>query len=227
MANNPQTVTIRGRLSWPKLTMPEAIKGNEYSSYPKTADKIAPSFALVVDAAQLEKLVNHITTEFIPWAVTEFDKAGKKPGNNKLDPKDGAKLDKQFAAADWDDQPPYIPVKPLHEKTAGMAPEGVASVSVSGRPGVDIKVKARVADESQWKVPPTVEPTYPLIADVNETTFETYAGVYVAVTLNIYSYYSGKTPGVNASASTIVILRDDEQFGGGVSVDEDEIFLDD
>ena len=53
-----------------------------------------------------------------------------------------------------------------------------------------------------------------------------YPGAYVAVTLNLYAYHNGKLPGFSAGASVAVFKADGERFGGGTTVDEDEIFLD-
>jgi hypothetical protein len=53
-----------------------------------------------------------------------------------------------------------------------------------------------------------------------------YGGCYVAATLNLYAFISGKLPGFSASASVAVFKADGDRFGGGTAVDEDEIFLD-
>ena len=53
-----------------------------------------------------------------------------------------------------------------------------------------------------------------------------YPGCFVAATLNLYGFLSGKKPGFSASASTAIFKADGDRFGGGVDFDEDEIFLD-
>jgi hypothetical protein len=53
-----------------------------------------------------------------------------------------------------------------------------------------------------------------------------YPGAYVAVTANLYAYHNGKPPGFSAGCSVAVFKADADRFGGGVAVDEDEIFMD-
>jgi len=53
-----------------------------------------------------------------------------------------------------------------------------------------------------------------------------YGGCYVAATLNLFSFVSGKAPGFSAAASVAVFKADGDRFGGGVAIDEDEMFMD-
>ena len=48
----------------------------------------------------------------------------------------------------------------------------------------------------------------------------------MTATLNLYAYHNGKHPGFSAGANVAVFKSDNDRFGGGVSVDEDEMFMD-
>lgn len=67
---------------------------------------------------------------------------------------------------------------------------------------------------------------FPVIKPINQTVHSMYPGCYVAVTLNLYAYHNGKHPGFSAGANVAVFKADGERFGGGVTIDEDEIFAD-
>jgi len=83
-----------------------------------------------------------------------------------------------------------------------------------------------VTSEDELLVPDPDLLTFPVIKPIGQTVHSMYPGAYVAATLNLYAYHNGKHPGFSAGASTAVFKADGERFGGGTSVDEDEIFLD-
>ena len=66
----------------------------------------------------------------------------------------------------------------------------------------------------------------PGVRRICQTVHSMYPGCFVAATLNLYGFLSGKKPGFSASASTAIFKADGDRFGGGVDFDEDEIFLD-
>lgn len=221
---DPKTVTIRGRLSFPNFTMQGALARNATSKFAKDADKVTPDFNLLVEPAHLQKLKDHLVNEFLPYCLEQHNAGEKKDALTDVEVK---KLLKVLDAEDWDTQPPYIPIKPVPEKTQALAPEAVANVKVSGNRGSDITLMARVNSEDEILNPDGSQISFPCIMPVGQTVHEMYGGAYVAATLNLYSFVSGKLPGFSASASTCVFLENRDRFGGGVSIDEDEIFLDD
>jgi hypothetical protein len=89
-----------------------------------------------------------------------------------------------------------------------------------------MELKAIVQDEEELKVPDPDQLSFPIIKPIGQTVHSMYPGCYVAVTLNLYAYHNGKHPGFSAGGSTAVFKMDGERFGGGTSVDEDEIFAD-
>ena len=128
--------------------------------------------------------------------------------------------------SDWTEQPPYIPIKALSEKSAELAPEAVASLKVNGMRGQDLVLKAVVNSEDELVIPDENILAYPIIQPINRTVHELYPGSLAAATLNLYSFVSGKLPGFSASTGTVIFKADAERFGGGIAVDEDEIFAD-
>ena len=69
----------------------------------------------------------------------------------------------------------------------------------------------------------------PTIVPLEKSVFQMYAGAYVAATLNLFAFESSSTiNGISAGASTAVYLGnlEGERFGGGVDLDEDDIFMD-
>lgn len=216
--NQPSNVTVYGRLSWPVFSHAEAVSRNARSDYPLPAEQVTPTFNLLLEQPQLNKFINHVTDVFLPWVQSGEAKT-------TLDERQVDMLLKQLAS-DWEMQPPYIPLKPVPEKTIEMAPEAVAMLKVNGRRGIDIDQKAIVNDESEL-LAPTGEPmSFPVAKPIRQTVHSLYGGCYAAATLNLYAYLSGKMPGFSASAGVVVFKADGNRFGGGVDVDEDEIFLD-
>lgn len=224
MAKSPKNVTIYGRLSFPTFDYQQAVAKNAKSNFAKAdpAD-VTPDFNLLVERAQLDKLKKHVLDEFLPYCVEQFTKGEKR---DALDQKQVDKLVKIIEAEDWESQPPYIPIKPVSDKTQELAPEALASVKVLGNKGTDIIQQAIVQDESELAVPDPDRVDYPAILPIGQTVHSLYGGCYAAATLNLYAFVSGKLPGFSAAASVCVFKADGDRFGGGVTVDEDEMFLD-
>ena len=222
MARSESNVTIYGRLSFPNFTMAEAIALNSRSTTPDKDERVAPSFSLLVEQPQFDKLMNHINTVFLPW-VEARGKAGEK--KSALDSKSIAKI--QRVLEDFkDSQPPYVPLKEVSEKSLALMPTAVASIRIKGMAGTDTVLKAIVNDETELVVPDPDLLQFPVVKPIHETVHSMYPGCWVAVTLNLYTYMSGSVPGMSAGATTAVFKSDDERFGGGLAVDEEDIFLD-
>ena len=223
-AKNPKTVTIYGRLSFPNFLYAQAVQRNQKSQFPKADPaEVTPDFNLLVEQAQLDKLVTHIKTVFLPYCLEQSNKGEKR---DALTQAEVDRIVKLIDSGDFDAQPPYISIKPVPEKTAELAPEAVASIKVNGNRGADIEQKAIVNSEDELVVPDPDVLSYPIIRPINQTVHSMYGGCYVAATLNLYAFISGKLPGFSASASVAVFKADGDRFGGGTSVDEDEIFAD-
>lgn len=221
---NPKTVTIYGRLSFPNFLYAQAVARNAKSQFPKAdpAD-VTPDFNLLVEQAQLDKLVAHVKGEFLPYCLAQ-SAAGEK--RDALTQGEVDRILKLIDSGDFEAQPPYISIKVVPEKTQALAPEAVASIKIAGNKGTDIELKAIVNSEDELLVPDPDLLTFPVIKPIGQTVHQMYGGCYVAATLNLYAFISGKLPGWSASASVAVFKADGERFGGGVAVDEDDIFLD-
>lgn len=221
---NPKTVTIYGRLSFPSFTLPEAFALSQKGKYPaKSEAEAQPSFQLIVEQPQLDKFLTHVENVFIPYCIQQ-EKAGEK--RDVLNAKE-AKMLLDGMKGDLDDQLFNTPLKSIHEKTALLAPEGVATVKCIGTKGVDVELKAIVNNEDELLVPDPDQLNYPIIRPIGQTVHSMYPGCYVAVTLNLYAYHNDpKRPGIGAGAGVAVFKADGDRFGGGVTIDEDEIFAD-
>lgn len=224
MAPSPTTVTIYGRLSFPVFGYKEAVARNAKSKFP-AADPatVTPEFNLIVEKAQLDKLVAHVRDHFLPFCIEQEKKGEKK---NALSAADVKRIMTIIDGSDWEAQPPYIPIKSVPEKTAELAPEGVAMVKIKGNRGIDIDQKAIVNNETELVVPDPDILKFPVVKPASQTVHQLYPGAYVAATLNLYAFISGKLPGFSASAGVAVFKADGDRFGGGIDVDEDEIFMD-
>lgn len=224
MAVQPTTVTVRGRLSFPNFDYQQAVARNQKSQFPKAdpAD-VTPDFHLLLEKPQLEKFVQHVLNEFLPYCVEQEKKGDKR---NALTQAQADRIKKLIEAEDWENQPPYIPVKPVNPKTQDLAPEALVSLKVVGNRGMDIEQRAIVRDESELSVPDPDRVKYPDVLPIAQTVHSLYGGCNAAATLNLYSFISGKVPGFSASASVCVFHTDNDRFGGGVAIDEDEMFLD-
>lgn len=223
-AKNPKTVTIYGRLSFPTFTAKEAYERSLKGSYPASdIASASPDFQLLVEQAQFDKFVKHVTDEFFPYCIEQGKKGEKR---DVLDDKEVKKLLADISG-DLTDQVYNTPVKPIHEKTAPLAPEAVAAIKVIGNKGTDMEQKAIVNSEDELAIPdPDLIWTGPIIRPIGQTVHSMYPGCYVAVTVNLYAYHNGKNPGFSAGAGVAVFKADGERFGGGVTIDEDEIFAD-
>jgi hypothetical protein len=102
----------------------------------------------------------------------------------------------------------------------------VAAIKIIGNKGTDMELKAIVNSEDELAVPDPDLLTFPVIKPIGVTVHSMYPGAYVAVTCNLYAYHNGKNPGFSAGAGVAVFKADGERFGGGVTIDEDEIFAD-
>lgn len=220
---NPKTVTIYGRLSFPNFNYQQAVARNSKSSYPKDAADVAPDFNMLVEPEQLKKLTDHVRDVFLPYCVEQSNKGEKR---DALTQAEADRILKLLESEDWEAQPPYIPIKPVPEKTVDLAPEAVANIKVVGNKGIDIEQKAIVNTEDELLNPDGTQLVFPVIKPINQTVHQMYGGCYVAATLNLYAFISGKLPGFSASASVAIFKADGDRFGGGVAVDEDEIFAD-
>ena len=221
-AKNPKTVTIYGRLSFPNFLHAQAVTRNATSKFPKPADEVQPDFNLLVEQAQLDKLIAHVQQEFLPYCL---DQGKKNEKRDALNTKNVKRITDLINSGDWDNQPPYLPIKVINEKTQELAPECVASIKVVGNRGTDIDLMAVVNSEDELSVPDPDLLTFPVLKPIGQTVHSMYPGCYVAATLNLYAYETGSV-GFTASAGVAVFKADADRFGGGVAVDEDEIFAD-
>lgn len=220
---NPKVVTITGaRLSFPVFSYQEALKRNATSQYPRETEKVTPEFSMLLEQHHLDKFITHVRDVFLPHCADQYAKNPKE--KDALEPKHVARLHKVLEAQQWDEQPPYIPIKPVSEKTQEMAPEAVASLKVFGNRATDVSQMAVVTDEDELVNHDGTQLVFPVIKPIRETVHQLYPGAIVGATLNLYAFISGSTPGFSASSSTVVFKADAERFGGGVDYDEDEIF---
>ena len=208
-------VTVYGRLSYPTFKYSEAVLNNQRAPKNMQAKpgEEKPSFNLLLEEAQLDKLVTHIKDVFLPWVAAE----------GKLDPKKIKVLLNQIDS-DWEVQPPHILIKPVAEKSQELMPSAVASINLKGQAGRDIELRAIVKDEYELKVNDGSIVTFPLVLPIEQTVHEMYPGALVAATINLYVY---DAPGLSGGANVAIFKEDAERFGGGVDVDEDDLFLDD
>jgi hypothetical protein len=223
MAKSPKNVTIYGRLSFPNFEYKQAVARNATSQFKKDDADVAPDFNLLLEQPQLDKLKTHLLDVFLPYCVEQHSKGEKR---DALDQKQVDKIVAIIEKEDWENQPPYISIKPIPEKTQPLAPECLVSLKVIGNKGMDIEQKAIVTDESELAVPDPDLVQFPVIKPIGQTVHSLYGGCYAVATLNLFAFVSGKLPGFSASASTVVFKADGDRFGGGVAVDEDEIFMD-
>lgn len=220
--DNPSVITISGRLSFPNFLHVQAVKRNVSSKFPKDAADVAPDFNILVEESGKEKLRRHILDVFLPYCV-EQEKKGEK--RNALDAKAVKKLQAFFEAEDWEDQPPYVPIKAIGAKTLELAPECVASIQVKGSPSKDIELKAVVRGEDELLRPDKEILTYPVIRPLTQTVHQMVAGHYVGATVNLHAYV-GNLPGINAYSNVCVYKAPGDSFSGGGVLDEDEMFMD-
>lgn len=221
---NPKQVTIRGRLSFPVFDYQQAVARNATSQYPK-ADKadVTPEFHLLLEQTMLDKFTTHVLDVFLPYCEQQHANGEKR---DALDPKQVEKIRKLIESEDWENQPPYISIKPVPEKTQELAPEALVSLKVIGQKATDMEQQAIVRSEDELAVPDPDRVQYPVILPIGQTTHNLYGGCNAVATLNLFAFVSGKQPGFSASASVCVFHSDNDRFGGGVAVDEDAMFMD-
>lgn len=220
---NPQVTTIRGRLSWPNFTYAQALKQNTTSTYPKKEEDVKPSFNLLLSQAQADKLVSFIKDTFLPWCV-QNEKDGAK---SALTAGQVKKMTRALDEADWETEGVLGLINKVHEKTAELAPEAVMSVKVNGFKGSDLELKAVVKAEDELRNPTEdlIIPARGLILPIGDTTHELYPGSMVAAQINMFAFVSAGNPGITASTSTAIFVGHAERFGGGGTLDEDDIFM--
>lgn len=223
MGTEAPHVTLSGRLSFPKFTAQQAFDSSQGSQYPAASvDEAKPSFDILLDQTNLDKLKAAIE-EHVAFAEQRAKDGEKK---NKLEASDADDIRKGLASNTWKSKLYQLPIKEIHEKTAPLAPESVAAVTVRGQAGTNLELRAIVQSEDEVTDPNYVF-TKPAILPLKDTVHDLYAGCNIKVTVNFYAYYTQGTPGVTAGASIVVFHRDNDRFGGGVALDEDEMFLDD
>lgn len=220
--DNPKQVTIYGRLSFPSWTAKEAydlsLKGNYPAKDPADA---APHFQLLVSDAQWQRFYKAATEVFLPYCAEQFAKGEKKDALSTSEVKalsDGL--------ADLENQTFNTPAKPVHPKSAELAPEAVATIKAIGPKGGEIEQRAIAKSEKDLTIPDPDQLTWPAVYPIGATTHAMYPGCVVAATLNLYAYHNGKHPGFSAGVVAAVFKRDGDRFGGVVAVDEDSIFMD-
>lgn len=224
MTKSEANVTLYGRLSFPVLTHAEAVARNATSPFAKASPlDVTCEFHLLLEQSQYDKLVKHVKDVFLPWCLKRHSDGEKR---NALDQTQINRILAVFPD-DLEGQPPYVALKPVNEKTLSMALETIAMLKVTGpRGGVDILQKAIVQDEGELLVPDPDILKYPIVKPISQTVHQLYPGCYAACTVNLFTFVSGKLPGFSASTGTLVFKSDAPRFGGGVEVDEDEIFED-
>lgn len=222
---NPKQITVYGRLSFPNFTHAQAVARNATSNFKKAdpAD-VAPDFNLLLEERQLDKLTTHLRDVFLPYCAERY---AAKETRDALAPKDIKKILEMLDSRDFEDQPPWIALKTVGEKTLELAPESLASLKVVGNKGQDIQLMAIVNGDEELAVPDPDQVKFPVVKPIHTTVHQMYGGCYVAATLNLYAFDNGgASKGFSASAGVAVFKMEGERFGGGASVDEDEIFLD-
>lgn len=224
MANQIKNLTLAGRLSYPVFTYAEALSRNEKSQYAKQPEAVSPEYNLLLEQPAVDKAVAYMLDDFLPWVLTQHKSGDKK--FEKLDDKMVKRLSDAISAQDWETQPPYLPFKSVPEKTKEMAPEAVAMFKIVGNKQQDLELKAIVRSDDELLVPGNDIITDPVIKPISETVHEMYAGCVAGTTLNLYAYINGKLPGIGAGGPKLVFKSDADRFGGGVALDEEELFED-
>lgn len=225
---NPKTITMKGRLSFPRFFIKDAIEANKRSKFPKANDsEVSTEFNLLLEQGQVDKFKDHVLNVFLPYVEEQYKKG--KDERDALDPKLVQKIRDFITAGDWSDQPPFFPLKAITEKNQEAAPECVASLKVSGRKGADLELQATIFSEDQLLVPDPDILSYPIRVPIAKSVFTPFAGAYYASTLNLFAFFNSNANfGIGAGAQMAFHMGnlEGERFGGGVAVDEDAIFED-
>lgn len=218
----------RGAITYSDFTMDQALKSNERSTFKKadTAD-VAPSIQLLLDDVQLEKLTKHIIDVYLPEAVRRHN-AGEK--RDAFDAKLAKKIETALTegvAENWENTPPYLPVKKVYVKTLDVAPWAVATLKITGTKGRDFEQLARVNNEDELKVPDPKLLSFPVLQPIDKTVHDLYPGSWAYATLNLSGYFvSTGNYGISAYANTVVFLEDRDRLAGGGGLDEEDVFMD-
>ena len=168
----------------------------------------------------MDAVTAHISDVFLPWCIAQ----GTAKDKSGLSAAEAKRISDLLTSGDWENQPPYIPIKPVPAKTQPLAPEAVAMFKINGQKGVDIEQKAVVKDASELAIEDPTRVKYPVILPIDETVHAMQSGFVVATTVNLYAYLSGKVPGITAQAKAVVFKEKAAQFGGGVELDDEAIF---
>ena len=223
--NNGITVTLRGLLSYPRLTAQEGFDfSQKHGKYPfDSVAKAKASFDLLLDQDQFDIAVDAVT-QHVEWAVARHKAKEEK---NICSPEDAKDILAGLKKGEFRSKLFITALNQMNETTAQMAgDEYVGLIGVKSKAGSDFKLRA-IARTSEDMADPSVVLTKAQIVDLGKTVHEIDAGDQVMVTISLFAYVSSGKPGISASASTIVFSRKDKEFGGGVSVDEDAMFADD
>lgn len=223
MGTEAPHVTVSGRLSFPAFTAQQAYDKSQNGKFKyKNVEEAKPNFDILLDQVNLDK-VKAAIEEQIAFAE-ERAKAGEQ--KNRLETSDADDMRAGLASNTWKSKLYQLPLKEIHEKTAPLAPEAVAALGVKGMAGTNLELRAIVQSEDEVTDPNYVF-TKPAILPIKDTVHDLYAGCNIKVTVNFYAYETSGTPGISCGASIVVFHRDNDRFGGGVALDEDEMFLDD
>lgn len=223
-----KTVNMRGAITYSQFTMPEALAANERSNFKKDdTTKVAPTVQFLLDDVQLGKLTTHINDVYLPQAALNF-KAGEK--RDAFDDKAIAKIQKALAEGqdvNWDNTPPYLPVKKVYDKTLEVAPWATGTLKFDGSKGRDMELLARVNSEDELLVPDPDLLIFPTVRPIGQTKHELYPGAWAYATIRLSGYYvSAGNFGISAYANTVVFIEDRDRLAGGGGLDEEDIFLD-
>ena len=220
-----QNLTLRGRLSWPTFTYAQALVRNSKSEYPKAPEDVRPTFSLLLNEQQADKLITHLKDVFIPWGV-EQSKRGEK--RSPISPAHAKKLIRILDERDWEADGVLGLIKPVHPKTVELAPEAVLTLAVNGFKGRDLVTKAIVRSVDDLANPHSdVEiPERGVVMPLNATNLELYPGSVVGATINLFAFTAAGNPGITAGTGEVVFIEHADRFGGGGGTDEDELFMD-
>lgn len=224
-ATPPQAnLTVSGRLSYPVFTYAEALeRNNSKSKYPKKPEQVAPDYNLLLEQDGEDKVVNFLVNTFIP-ELREQIKTEQRLKDLTPDLID--ELVEKLESGKWDSRAPFLPLRPLSDKSKELAPSAVSSLKISGNRQQDLELKAVVRDEGELLVPSNVQRDYPVVLPLKESVHELFPGCIAGTTLNAYGYMSGANPGIGLGGPKLVFQRSAERFGGGVALDEDALFED-
>lgn len=225
VSEGPVKISVSGRLSFPVFTMAEAIERDKTSMYPAMSpDYISPGFNLLLDQKTHDRIVEFFLDTLLPSFIQDRSE-NEKWG---LDAKEAKRVETLLRSGDLSEQPPYIPLKPVPEKSQAMAPEAVSQLNIKGRRGADIKLQAIVNSAEEVLDGFDHPASFPALMSIGETIHSLYPGSIAAATLTFYPVTKAKPAGFQARATTAVFKADAEQFGAGeVEFDLDDLFLDD